>query len=70
MYTHIYIYIFIYSKICHYFYYIYGHAENDGERRWQTGYIATAERRTECTVSVKSEAEIRVRSLEINCSNI
>jgi hypothetical protein len=58
------------QRICHYLYYIYGHAENDGDRRWQTGYIATAEICTECTVSVKSEVEICMRRLEIKCSNI
>jgi hypothetical protein len=60
----------IFKKISYYLYYIYGHAENDGEIKWQTGYIATKERGAECTVRVKSEAEIRVRSSEIKCSNI
>jgi len=58
VYVCVYIYI---QRIFHYLYYIYEHAENDGESRWQTDYIATVERGTECTVSVKSEAEIRVR---------
>lgn len=63
-------YIYDIQRISHYLYYIYGHAENDGERRWPTGYIANAERGTECTVSVKSEAEVRVRGLEIKCRSL